>query len=58
MSDFGFLILGREQVDIRMLHNIVSVSQLNAAAFLLRRMFEKGAFEPSAAGSPCPQKEA
>ncbi len=41
VSDFGFLILGREQVDIRMLHNIVSVSQLNAAAFLLRRMFEK-----------------
>lgn len=38
VSDFGFLIIGREQIDIRMLHTIATVSQLNAIAFILRRL--------------------
>ena len=38
VSDLGFLILGEERVDIRMLHDIASVPQLNAIAFLLRRL--------------------
>ncbi|MDE7354866.1 MAG: ABC-ATPase domain-containing protein [Acetatifactor sp.] len=38
VSDLGFLILGEERVDIRMLHDIVSIPQLNAMAFLLRRL--------------------
>lgn len=38
VSDLGFLILGEEQIDIRMLHDIASISQLNAIAFLLRRL--------------------
>lgn len=39
--DLGFLILGDERVDIRMLHDIVSVPQLNAIAFLLRRLMNR-----------------
>lgn len=42
--DLGFLILGDERVDIRMLHDIASVPQLNAIAFLLRRLM--GALNP------------
>lgn len=38
VSDLGFLILGEEQIDIRMLHDIASIPQLNAIAFLLRRL--------------------
>jgi len=38
VSDLGFLILGGEQIDIRMLHDIASIPQLNAIAFLLRRL--------------------
>lgn len=41
VSDLGFLILGQNQVDIRMLHNIVSVPQLTAIAFLLRKLFHQ-----------------
>lgn len=41
VSELGFLILGEEQVDIRMLHDIVSVSQLNAIAFLVRRLINQ-----------------
>lgn len=41
VSDLGFLILGQEQVDIRMLHNIVSIPQLNAIAFLVRKLFNQ-----------------
>ena len=38
VSDLGFLILGEEQIDIRMLHDIATIPQLNAIAFLLRRL--------------------
>lgn len=38
VSDLGFLILGEEQIDIRMLHDIASLPQLNAIAFLVRRL--------------------
>ena len=38
VSDLGFLILGEERVDIRLLHDIASIPQLNAIAFLLRRL--------------------
>lgn len=38
VSDLGFLILGSEQIDIRMLHDIASLPQLNAIAFLVRRL--------------------
>lgn len=38
VSDLGFLILGQEQIDIRMLHDIASLPQLNAIAFLVRRL--------------------
>lgn len=38
VSDLGFVILGEERVDIRMLHNIVTLPQLNAIAFLLRKL--------------------
>lgn len=38
VSDLGFLILGDEKIDIRMLHDIASIPQLNAIAFLLRRL--------------------
>lgn len=41
VSDLGFLILGNNKVDIRMLHNIVSIPQLNAIAFLVRRLFNQ-----------------
>lgn len=41
VSELGFLILGQEQVDIRMLHNIVSIPQLNAIAFLVRKLFNQ-----------------
>lgn len=41
VSDLGFLILGEEKVDIRMLHNIVTIPQLNAIAFLLRRLMNR-----------------
>ncbi|MBD5461343.1 MAG: hypothetical protein HDR26_10445 [Lachnospiraceae bacterium] len=41
VSELGFLILGEEQVDIRMLHNIASIPQLNAIAFLVRRLINQ-----------------
>lgn len=41
VSDLGFLILGQNQVDIRMLHNIISIPQLSAIAFLLRKLFNQ-----------------
>lgn len=41
VSDFGFFILGQNQVDVRMLHNVVSVPQLTAIAFLLRKLFNQ-----------------
>lgn len=44
VCDLGFLILGDERIDIRMLHDIASVPQLNAIAFLLRRLM--GALNP------------
>lgn len=41
VSDLGFLILGEEQVDIRMIHDITSIPQLNAIAFLLRKLINR-----------------
>lgn len=41
VSDLGFLVLGDEQVDIRMIHDIVSIPQLNAIVFLLRRLINR-----------------
>lgn len=41
VSDLGFLILGEEQVDIRMIHDIATIPQLNAIAFLLRKLINK-----------------
>lgn len=38
VSDMGFLFIGDERIDIRMLHNISSVAQLNAIGFILRKM--------------------
>ncbi len=42
--DLGFLILGDERVDVRMLHDITGAAQLNAIAFLLRKLM--GALNP------------
>ena len=41
VSDLGFLILGEEQIDIRMLHDIASIPQLNAIAFLVRKLINQ-----------------
>lgn len=41
VSNLGFLILGEEQVDIRMVHDIASIPQLNAIAFLLRKLINR-----------------
>ncbi len=41
VSDLGFLMLGEEQIDIRMLHNIATIPQLNAIAFLLRKLINQ-----------------
>lgn len=38
VSDLGFLLLGEDQIDIRMIHDIVTIPQLNAIAFLLRKL--------------------
>lgn len=38
ISDLGFLLMGDERVDVRRIHNISSSGQLNAIAFMLRRM--------------------
>lgn len=41
VSDLGFLLLGQNRVDVRMLHNVVSAPQLTAIAFLLRKLFNQ-----------------
>ncbi len=41
VSDLGFLILGEEQIDIRMLHDIATIPQLNAIAFLVRKLINQ-----------------
>jgi len=41
VSDLGFLVLGEEQIDIRMIHDIVSIPQLNAIVFLLRKLINR-----------------
>lgn len=41
VSDLGFLVLGEEQIDIRMVHDIVSIPQLNAIVFLLRKLINR-----------------
>ena len=38
VSDMGFIFIGNERVDIRMLHNIVSPEQLTALGFMLRQL--------------------
>lgn len=38
VSELGFLMFGEEQIDIRMLHDIASLAQLSAIAFLVRRL--------------------
>ena len=69
VSDLGFLILGEERIDIRMLHDIAGTPQLNAIAFLLRRLigqvnplerFQKFSMPEEAEHSPrwiCREKE-
>ncbi len=39
--DLGFIILGDEQIDIRMIHNVETIPQLNAIAFLLRKLINR-----------------
>ena len=41
VSALGFLILGEEQIDIRMLHDIATIPQLNAIAFLVRKLINQ-----------------
>lgn len=41
VSDLGFLILGEQQIDIRMLHDIATLPQLNAIAFLIRKLINR-----------------
>lgn len=36
ISDMGFIFIGEERIDIRMLHNIITPAQLNAIGFMLR----------------------
>ncbi|MEA4831237.1 MAG: ABC-ATPase domain-containing protein [Oscillospiraceae bacterium] len=38
VSDMGFILIGDERIDIRMLHNIVTPAQLNAVGFILRQL--------------------
>lgn len=45
VSDMGFILIGDERIDIRMLHNIATQAQLSAIGFILRRL------ENSASGS-------
>ncbi|WIV13686.1 P-loop domain-containing protein [Proteiniborus sp. MB09-C3] len=41
ISDMGFILIGDEKIDIRMLHNIVGTPQLNAIGFILRHIMVK-----------------
>lgn len=41
VSDLGFVILGEESVDIRMIHDIVTIPQLNSIAFILRKLINR-----------------
>lgn len=36
ISDRGFIVIGNEEIDVRMLHNIISYAQLNAIGHMLR----------------------
>jgi predicted ABC-class ATPase len=38
ISDMGFIFIGRERIDVRGLHNILSQAQLNALGFMLRKL--------------------
>jgi predicted ABC-class ATPase len=38
VSDMGYILIGDERIDIRMLHNIASAEQLNAIGLMLRKM--------------------
>jgi len=38
VSDTGFIVIGDERIDIRNLHDIATVAQINAVAFILRHL--------------------
>lgn len=38
VSDMGFIFIGDERIDIRMLHNIASIPQLTAIGYILRKI--------------------
>lgn len=38
ISEFGFIILGDEKINIRMLHNLISPAQITAIAFIIRKI--------------------
>lgn len=38
ISDMGFIFIGDERIDVRMLHNIATFPQLNAIGFIIRKM--------------------
>lgn len=42
LSDLGFLLIGDERVDVRMIKSIISESQLNAIAFIIRKLGVRG----------------
>ena len=38
ISELGFILIGDERIDIRMLHNVTSQYQLNAIGFIIRKL--------------------
>lgn len=38
ISDMGFICIADEKIDVRMLHNIASMEQLNSIVFLIRKL--------------------
>jgi len=40
VSDTGFLIIGNERIDLRMLHNLATPAQTDALAFMLRHLMK------------------
>lgn len=42
VSDMGIIFMGDEKIDIRGLHNIISVAQMDALGFMLRRIAVTG----------------
>ena len=41
VSDLGFILIGDEKIDIRMIHDIATIPQLNAIAFLIRKLTQR-----------------